>query len=48
MRYYCDLSVEQTAAELGCSSGNVKSQSSRALEALRRSPTLRAAGRSGA
>ncbi|GLW59274.1 SigE family RNA polymerase sigma factor [Kitasatospora phosalacinea] len=48
LRYYCDLSVEQTAAELGCSSGNVKSQSSRALETLRRSSALRPLGRSGA
>ncbi|WP_232795073.1 sigma-70 family RNA polymerase sigma factor [Kitasatospora sp. NRRL B-11411] len=44
LRYYCDLTVEQTAAELGCSSGNVKSQSSRALESLRRSSSLRAEG----
>jgi RNA polymerase sigma-70 factor (sigma-E family) len=36
LRYYCDLSVEQTAAELGCSNGTVKSQTSRGLEALRR------------
>ncbi|MEV4414944.1 SigE family RNA polymerase sigma factor [Catellatospora sp. NPDC049609] len=35
LRYFCDLSVEQTAAELGCSAGTVKSQTSRALEALR-------------
>ncbi|ARF80129.1 SigE family RNA polymerase sigma factor [Kitasatospora aureofaciens] len=35
LRYYCDLSIEQAAETLGCSSGNVKSQSSRALEALR-------------
>ncbi|MFJ8045628.1 SigE family RNA polymerase sigma factor [Kitasatospora sp. NPDC096147] len=37
LRYYCDLSVEQTADALGCSPGNVKSQSSRGLDALRRS-----------
>ncbi|GAA1177466.1 RNA polymerase sigma-70 factor (sigma-E family) [Kitasatospora gansuensis] len=37
LRYYCDLSVDQTADALGCSSGNVKSQSARGLEALRRS-----------
>ncbi|MFF0392140.1 SigE family RNA polymerase sigma factor [Kitasatospora sp. NPDC004615] len=48
LRYYCDLTVEQTAEELGCSSGNVKSQSSRALRALRRSVRLRPAGRSEA
>ena len=36
LRYYCDLSVEQTAAVLDCSPGNVKSQTSRGLDALRR------------
>lgn len=36
LRYYCDLTVEQTAEALGCSSGNVKSQTSRGLDALRR------------
>ncbi|MFF8775430.1 SigE family RNA polymerase sigma factor [Kitasatospora sp. NPDC015120] len=36
LRYYCDLTVEQTAAAMGCSTGNVKSQSSRGLDALRR------------
>lgn len=36
LRYYHDLTVEQTADALGCSSGNVKSQTSRGLEALRR------------
>ncbi|MFE7564088.1 SigE family RNA polymerase sigma factor [Kitasatospora sp. NPDC057500] len=36
LRYYCDLTVEQTAAAMGCSTGNVKSQSSRGLHALRR------------
>jgi RNA polymerase sigma-70 factor (sigma-E family) len=35
MRYWEDLSVEQVAALLGCSPGNVKSQSSRALDKLR-------------
>ena len=35
LRYYDDLSVEQTAAALGCSAGTVKSQSSRGLAALR-------------
>ncbi|MBO1420416.1 SigE family RNA polymerase sigma factor [Streptomyces sp. FH025] len=38
LRYYCDLSIDQAAEALGCSSGNVKSQSSRALAALRNSP----------
>ena len=35
LRYFCDLSVEETAAQLGCSPGTVKSQTARALEALR-------------
>ena len=36
LRYFCDLTVEQTAHELNCSTGNVKSQTSRGLDALRR------------
>ncbi len=36
LRFYCDLTVEQTAHELGCSPGTVKSQTSRGLAALRR------------
>ncbi|WP_327677460.1 SigE family RNA polymerase sigma factor [Kitasatospora sp. NBC_00458] len=36
LRYFCDLTVEQTAAAMGCSTGNVKSQTSRGLDALRR------------
>jgi len=35
LRYWEDLSVEQVAALLGCSTGNVKSQSARALDKLR-------------
>jgi RNA polymerase sigma-70 factor (sigma-E family) len=36
LRYYADLSIEQTAAALNCSTGNVKSQTHRGLAALRR------------
>ena len=35
LRYWADLSVDQAAAVLGCSPGNVKSQSARALSRLR-------------
>ena len=35
LRYFEDLSVEETAAALGCSTGNVKSQCARGLAALR-------------
>jgi RNA polymerase sigma-70 factor (sigma-E family) len=35
LRYWNDLSVDQAAAVLGCSAGNVKSQSARALDKLR-------------
>jgi RNA polymerase sigma-70 factor (sigma-E family) len=35
LRYFCDLSVEQTAEILGCSTGTVKSQTARSLDALR-------------
>jgi RNA polymerase sigma-70 factor (sigma-E family) len=35
LRYWADMSVEQTAAALGCSTGNVKSQCARALDKLR-------------
>jgi RNA polymerase sigma-70 factor (sigma-E family) len=41
LRFYCDLTVDQTAEVLECSTGNVKSQTSRGLDTLRRilSPT---------
>ncbi len=35
LRFYCDLSIEQTARLLGVSEGTVKSQSARGLETLR-------------
>jgi RNA polymerase sigma-70 factor (sigma-E family) len=35
LRYFCDLSVEASAQVMGCSTGNVKSQTARALAALR-------------
>ena len=40
LRFYCDLTVEQAAELLGCSSGTVKSQTSKGLDALRRAPEV--------
>lgn len=37
LRYFLDLSIEDTAALMGCSAGTVKSQVSRALTSLRTS-----------
>ncbi|TQS46816.1 SigE family RNA polymerase sigma factor [Cryptosporangium phraense] len=36
LRYYSDLSVEETGETLGCSPGTVKSQTAKGLAALRR------------
>jgi RNA polymerase sigma-70 factor (sigma-E family) len=36
LRFFCDMSVDETAAALSCSSGTVKSQTSAALDAMRR------------
>jgi RNA polymerase sigma-70 factor (sigma-E family) len=36
LRFFCDMSVEQTAAAMGCATGTVKSQTSLALAAMRR------------
>ena len=35
LRFFCDLSVEDTAEALGCATGTVKSQTARALDTLR-------------
>jgi RNA polymerase sigma-70 factor (sigma-E family) len=35
LRFYCDLTVDQTAELLGCSAGTVKSQTAKGLHALR-------------
>jgi RNA polymerase sigma-70 factor (sigma-E family) len=36
LRYYCDLNIYQAADALGCTPGTVKSQTAKALDALRR------------
>jgi len=48
LRFYCDLNVEQSAEILGCSPGTVKSQTARALEAVRRALGPAPAAGSGA
>lgn len=40
LRFYCDLSVEQSARALGCSAGTVKSQTAKGIEGLRRALNL--------
>ncbi|MEY9875773.1 RNA polymerase sigma-70 factor (sigma-E family) [Streptacidiphilus sp. MAP12-33] len=40
LRYWSDLTEEQTAASLGCSVGTVKSQASKAMAKLRVHPAL--------
>jgi len=35
LRYYCDLSVDETASILGCTAGTIKSLTARGIEALR-------------
>jgi RNA polymerase sigma-70 factor (sigma-E family) len=35
LRYFCDLSVQETAEALQCSEGTVKSQTARALDTMR-------------
>jgi RNA polymerase sigma-70 factor (sigma-E family) len=36
LRFYCDLSVDQSAEVLGCTAGTVKSQTAKGLDSLRR------------
>ena len=40
LRFYCDLNVDQSSEILGCSPGTVKSQTAKALDAVRRALTL--------
>ncbi|MEV0097026.1 SigE family RNA polymerase sigma factor [Streptomyces sp. NPDC050738] len=48
LRFYEDLSVEQTAELLGCSPGTVKSRTNRALERLRATGALTGYAQRGA
>jgi len=36
LRFYCDLSVDQSAEVLGCTAGTIKSQTAKAITTLRR------------
>jgi RNA polymerase sigma factor (sigma-70 family) len=49
VRFYCGLSIDQSAQVLGCSPGTVKSQTAKGLEALRRAlePATSPAGTAG-
>lgn len=40
LRYFDDLSIEETAAAMGCTTGTVKSQTARALDNLRAALTI--------
>ncbi|TDC32519.1 SigE family RNA polymerase sigma factor [Micromonospora sp. 15K316] len=44
LRFYCDLSVEETGRALGISTGTVKSQAARGLESLRTLASVDASG----
>ncbi|MGX1615335.1 SigE family RNA polymerase sigma factor [Micromonospora chalcea] len=44
LRFYCDLSVEETARAMGVSTGTVKSQAARGLESLRALASIEASG----
>ncbi|MFF7390883.1 SigE family RNA polymerase sigma factor [Streptomyces scabiei] len=47
LRYFEDLSIEETARMLGCRPGTVKSQATKALHALRGVPALNTHGKGG-